>query len=244
MGDNMNNVQPPEKATAGVRGSLDVHSVFYTIQGEGPCTGMPAVFVRLAGCNLQCPGCDTDYTSGRRTYTHGEIIGQIRDVSRDATADPLIVISGGEPFRQDIGPFIGYLLSLGYNVQIETNGSLGPHADDLDVWLGWVKTQRVMVICSPKAGKVNKNLQPLIAAYKYVMSADLVAPDDGLPILALRHSAAPRVARPPAGAVIFLQPMDERDPRRDAANLSACIASCMRYGYRLCLQTHKIIGME
>lgn len=245
MGDNMTNTQTPEKATAGIRGSLDVHSVFYTIQGEGPLVGMPAVFVRLAGCNLQCPGCDTDYTSGRMTKTHGAIMQDIRDVSRESISPtPLIVISGGEPFRQDIGPFVGYLLSLGYPVQIETNGSLGPPLDDLDVWQGWVKTQRVMVICSPKAGKVNKNLQPLIAAYKYVMSADLVAPDDGLPILALRHTASPRVARPPEGAVIFLQPMDERDPRRDAANLSACIASCMRYGYRLCLQTHKIIGME
>src|SRR3954467_9071958 len=45
--------------------SLSIHSIFYTLQGEGPYSGCPAVFMRLAGCNLQCPGCDTDYTSGQ-----------------------------------------------------------------------------------------------------------------------------------------------------------------------------------
>jgi 7-carboxy-7-deazaguanine synthase len=248
MGDNMTNTQAPEKAAAGVRGSLDVHSVFYTIQGEGPLVGTPAVFVRLAGCNLQCPGCDTEYTSGRVTMPFHEILAWVRSVYVPyAHADfvtPLIVISGGEPFRQDIAPFIAFLVQLGYRVQIETNGTLGPSADDMPVWEAWTCTESVYVVCSPKAGKVNKNLAFLVGAYKYVMSSDLVDPEDGLPILALRHTASPRVARPGNHLLIYLQPMDEGEPIKNEANLRACIASCMRFGYRLCLQTHKIIGME
>ena len=51
------NTQEPEKIDRDRH--LDVHSIFHTIQGEGPYCGHPAVFIRLAGCNLQCPGCDT-----------------------------------------------------------------------------------------------------------------------------------------------------------------------------------------
>ena len=60
------NQQAPEKQQLRGDGLLAVHSIFYTIQGEGPFAGETAVFVRLAGCNLQCPLCDTDYTSDRR----------------------------------------------------------------------------------------------------------------------------------------------------------------------------------
>jgi len=50
------NQQPIEKQFLHPKGDLEVHSIFLTIQGEGPFTGQRAVFVRLAGCNLQCPG--------------------------------------------------------------------------------------------------------------------------------------------------------------------------------------------
>ena len=53
------NGQPIEKVQRTFDGTLEVHSIFKTIQGEGPFCGTPAVFIRLAGCNLQCPWCDT-----------------------------------------------------------------------------------------------------------------------------------------------------------------------------------------
>ena len=48
--------------------TLNVHSRAETIQGEGPYAGCPAAFIRLAGCNLQCPRCDTEYTPGKDTH--------------------------------------------------------------------------------------------------------------------------------------------------------------------------------
>ena len=73
------NIQPIEKRELSVDGSVQVHSIFYTLQGEGPFSGQPAVFVRLAGCNLQCPACDTDYTSRRTPMPVAAILDAVRD---------------------------------------------------------------------------------------------------------------------------------------------------------------------
>jgi len=62
----MLNQQLAEKRVERQDGALEIIDIFPTIQGEGPFAGEPAIFVRLAGCVLQCPLCDTDYTSGRR----------------------------------------------------------------------------------------------------------------------------------------------------------------------------------
>ena len=64
----MTNVQKQEGYSKDLIGnSLEVVDLWQTIQGEGPFAGMRAIFIRLAGCNLQCPFCDTDYTSKRET---------------------------------------------------------------------------------------------------------------------------------------------------------------------------------
>ena len=52
---------------------MKVNEIFYSLQGEGLNTGTPAVFVRLSGCNLQCPFCDTEHAEGKE-MTEGEII--------------------------------------------------------------------------------------------------------------------------------------------------------------------------
>lgn len=233
------NIQPIEKQQLEIDGSLQVHSIFYTIQGEGPFTGRPAVFVRLAGCNLQCPSCDTNYTSERLHFSVNALIERIKFAHAFAEHKPIVVISGGEPLRQNIAKLVRLLVSHHrYDVQIETNGTL--YVEDIP----W---DSITTVCSPKAGKVSPFLAPHIDYYKYVMSADSVDPDDGLPILALDHTAKPRVARPPEGFNkhrIYLQPMDTGIEVLNMANVKACIASCMKYGYTLQLQTHKIIGME
>ena len=80
----MINKQPIEKREPSYEGTLQVHSIFKTIQGEGPFCGTPCVFVRLAGCNLQCPACDTDQwyfpaRADRHTVIHvGDRICQFR----------------------------------------------------------------------------------------------------------------------------------------------------------------------
>lgn len=237
----MLNQQSPEKRVHNPL--LDVQSIFATLQGEGPFCGTPAVFVRLAGCNLQCPGCDTDYTSKRRQMEIMDIVDAVH-MARTTSTPGLVVITGGEPFRQDLSELIRELVYAEYYVQIESNGTL---AVDESFY-----TQRpdlrygAYIVCSPKAGRVHPTIADLACAFKYVMHADSVDPDDGLPVLALNHTAHPRVARPPLGykGPIYLQPMDSQDEAQNALNRAVCVASCLRYGYTLQLQVHKLLGME
>jgi 7-carboxy-7-deazaguanine synthase len=117
------NQQAIEKSTSHPEGLLDVHSIFYTIQGEGPFSGFPAVFIRLAGCNLQCPHCDTEYTQGRR-LAYPEVVAEY--VSTLSQPRGLVVITGGEPFRQNLTKLLQCLSDYRLLVQIESNGTLPP----------------------------------------------------------------------------------------------------------------------
>lgn len=99
--------------------TLLVSEVFDSIQGEGRETGCQTTFVRLAGCNLSCSWCDTQYaqTGGEETTVTDIVARCGRRVS----------ITGGEPLTQDIGLLIG-ALSAGRSVSVETNGSIIPPA--------------------------------------------------------------------------------------------------------------------
>jgi 7-carboxy-7-deazaguanine synthase len=237
------NIQPIEKLDAREDESVEVHSIFYTIQGEGPLTGHPAIFVRLAGCNLQCPLCDTEYTSKRERMSPERVV---REVSKLHPGPRLVVITGGEPFRQNITLLCLLLGDSGYQVQVESNGTLPPPPGfpgfDADVWL----------VVSPKTGKVHPRTAERANAWKYVAQHHNLA-DDGLPITALDHTAHPRLARPPADfpvGAIYLQPVDmpyanhaER-VHANNRNQDAVLRSCLEHGYTLQLQIHKILGME
>jgi len=232
----MNN-QPAEKRDMRNSSALSIHSIFKTIQGEGPHAGIRAVFIRLAGCNLQCPGCDTDYTNGRRMMSCGEIIRKVFDLHGTSTSSGLVVITGGEPFRQDLNALISLLSKSHYRIQIETNGTLPPSFDHV--------IPPVDIVCSPKTGGVNYHLLPYITAYKYVLHAERVG-KDGLPTRALEHPAAPYVARPHKefNGDIYLQPEDTGDQLQNKLNENAVVQSCLKHGYRVQLQLHKLLNME
>jgi len=244
------NSQPMEHIDVASGDVLDVHSIFYTLQGEGPFTGRPAVFIRLAGCNLQCPACDTDYTSGREKRSVTSIIAGVHNAAPDRAARPLVVITGGEPFRQKIYGLCHDLLREGYTVQIETNGTLPPPNPVFGDLCSTDLTDEnvIFIVCSPKTGRVNRYLEPLVAAYKYVLDADSVNDDDGLPILALGHTAHPHVARPPVGFLgpVYLQPADMQDEALNKRNRQACVILAMNAPDRFTvqLQTHKILNLE
>lgn len=231
------NAQPIEKRNHSSDNSLEVHSVFHTIQGEGPLTGHPAIFIRLAGCNLQCPLCDTDYTSARERLSPEALLKRVRDLH---PGPRLVVITGGEPFRQDITLLVLLLIDEDYQVQIETNGTLAPPPGlpgfDADVWL----------VCSPKTSRVHPDTLARTNAWKYVLKHGDVA-EDGLPLRALDHTARPYVQRPPPGfpvSAVYVQPADEQDSVLNRCNLAASVKSCMTHGFTLQLQIHKIIGVE
>lgn len=226
------NEQIPLKRVSSDGQVLSTHSIFHTIQGEGPFTGRPAVFVRLAGCNLQCPGCDTEYTKGALDIKADILVDIVKTVIKGKCN--LVVITGGEPFRQNITPFTDLLIAEGFKVQIETNGTLAPSPR---------LSRQVAVVCSPKTGGINAALIPYITAWKYVGRASELLPD-GLPQKALGHKAVPYLKRPQGSAPVYLQAMDEQDAELNAANQAAVVASCLTNGYRLCIQIHKLIGVE
>lgn len=242
----MKNRQPVEKRIrVNSTTQLEVHSVFKTIQGEGPFTGHRAVFVRFAGCNLQCPSCDTEYTENRKYLTPQELVDVVAGVSKGEPC--LVVITGGEPFRQNhalLTDLFDTLLQCGYFIQVETNGTLPPpiyHYSHFPPYLSGV-----YIVCSPKTGKVHKGIEDQLCAYKYVMSWDSMDPEDGLPIKALGHSAAPRVARPKKyyDGPIYLQPVDHKNESDNIRSLGEVVNSCLKHGYILQLQVHKLIGVE
>lgn len=247
------NTQPPEGLDHSEDGSLDVHSCFYTIQGEGPYAGSPAVFLRLAGCNLKCPTCDTEYTQGRERLSIQQIRGRIilqepawradRGYQDGGRFTRLLVITGGEPFRQDMGPFLTDLLTARdtrpWKVQIETNGTVAPVMTQKAPWGHF----NLMVVCSPKTPKIDPVIADIAYHYKYVMAHDRVDPEDGLPSSVLGLTGRPYRPDPSTRPTIWLQPESSGDPDTDKKNLRACVDSCMRYGYRLSLQLHKLAGV-
>lgn len=217
--------------------TLSVHSIFKTIQGEGPFTGAPSVFVRLAGCNLKCEMCDTDYTSSIMELKPWEVVEAVEDI---ATPNKLVVITGGEPFRQPMYHLVAQLLNRGFRIQFETNGTLAPNLSVEQLF-----NPRITVVCSPK-GRIHSDWNDVIAAYKYVVHADHINPDDGLPTEALGQALGKgsRPFRSVPHNNVYVQPVDVQDEAENKRHMEAAIASCMKHGYRLCLQTHKIIGVE
>ncbi len=111
-----------------------VNEIFYSLQGEGMWTGTPAVFVRLSGCNLKCPLCDTDH-SAYVTMTVDEIMSAVNE-----NVAPIVVLTGGEPSLQPLGPLVEAIKKTRRRVHVETNGT-----NDLPMSVDWIT-------CSPKKG--------------------------------------------------------------------------------------------
>lgn len=110
---------------------LRLSEIFESIQGEGPSAGAPAVFLRLATCNLRCSFCDTKYTWDWNQYRYDV---EVRHVDVAAVAQDLaqkaprrLVITGGEPLLQQRA-LRTLLASFGeeWFVELETNGTLSP----------------------------------------------------------------------------------------------------------------------
>ncbi|MEN7530439.1 MULTISPECIES: 7-carboxy-7-deazaguanine synthase [unclassified Cupriavidus] len=133
-----------------------VKEIFYTLQGEGANAGRAAVFCRFSGCNLWtgreedrakavCQFCDTDFvgtdgTRGGKYKTAEELAAVVASEWQGRGGQPLVVCTGGEPLLQLDAPLIDALHAQGFEIAIETNGTL-PVPDGID----WV-------CVSPKMG--------------------------------------------------------------------------------------------
>ncbi len=273
------NQQPITKRDFNPDGRLWVHSIFGpTFQGEGPFAGTRCVFIRLQDCNLQCPGCDTIYHApwGDRTEVQREgwkpkelidvALALLKTRQRQPSMRDLVVISGGEPFRQNLVPLL--LLFRNYPsvfVQIETNGTLPPqYSSNVDHDPArfyntnpWQKTG-VYIVCSPKTPVAHKDFDAVACAFKYVLDHRSVDPEDGLPIHVLGNVNKKRVYRQKyRSRPIYLQPMDHSMEDNGSAagreayvtdmnqkSLGAVKESCLEHGYIMQLQMHKLIGVE
>lgn len=203
--------------------TLEIKNIFRTIQGEGPFVGMPAVFVRLGGCNLACNFCDTEFEDFN-ILTINSIIEEIQKLMINVK---LVVITGGEPFRQPIELLCHKLIDLDYLVQIETNGTLYRDLPD-----------KVHIICSPKVTKngyslLRDDLLSRINALKFLVAKNIP-----------EYSNIPEVGQSKYNIPVFIQPMDQNNPLLNKQNEKLAIDLVLKYGYRLSIQIHKILGIE
>jgi len=212
--------------------TYSVKEIYFTLQGEGYHAGRPAAFLRFSGCNLWsgreqhrvdaiCRFCDTDFvgtdgTGGGKFESAGDLARAVDNAWPDNTSGKhkYVVCTGGEPLLQLDEDAIAALHERGYEVGVETNGTLvAPSGID---WL----------CVSPKANA------PLLQ-----ISGDelkLVYPQ-------VEIEAQPESFSELDFAHFFLQPCDDANR---AANTTRAIDYCLQNPqWKLSLQTHKIIGI-
>lgn len=240
-----------------------VHSIFPTLQGEGPHAGCPAIFVRLAGCNLRCYFCDTEFEKNAQALYVDRVVSDVRNAMKECNTD-LIVLTGGEPLRQQVVPLIWAFSEEGWHTQIETAGTVWPERASLSRGMAGledlIEGQVAELVCSPKTPRVHPMIEKHCDHFKYIIRKGHTCPDTGLPIANTQtesgeHRPRRLYAPHPDNVLptIWLQPMAEYreiNGRRisaggaDALNADECVRLCLKHGYRLSLQQHKILCIE
>lgn len=205
---------------------------FYTIQGEGLYAGMPAIFLRLHGCPLRCYFCDTEFSNPNDPELH---ITKIKALVKLIAPQwcRLLVVTGGEPLRQNLEPLVSTFAQSGWTVQVETSGI---------IWQDCLLD--TVIVVSPKTGAIHPKIREHANAFKYVIKAGQLDVD-GLPFTntQIQFGTPQALAKPRSGVPIYLSPMDEGDPTANQQNLEAAAASAMANGYVLGVQLHKLVGL-
>ena len=206
-----------------------VKEIFYTLQGEGRQAGRAAVFCRFSGCNLWsgreedrskaiCQFCDTDFVGtgddGGKFPTASELAARIAAEWQGAGGQPYVVFTGGEPLLQLDTALVDAMHAVGFEVAVETNGSLPAPAG-----IDWI-------CVSPKAGAdwVQRSGNEL----KLVFPQPTLLPSELPADLAFEH--------------YYLQPMDSPLQRQNTREAIAwCMA---HPEWRLSVQTHKVVNIR
>jgi len=242
----------PEEETAGQErpSSYRVKNVFQTVQGEGFWMGRPAVFVRLVGCNMwsgyeadrdrdaertgaDCPlWCDTDFTKeGSRTYDAQGLADAMKEEGEDIR---FCVLTGGEPFLQVDARLIDALHDAGFQVAVETNGTVSlanafwSDAQETVVPPDWI-------VCSPKLPEAELDLE-------YFDELKLVVPDYRPSEYAqFVERARPHEVEGESVPLLWLQP--EAGPRLEEAKEIAVDLALGHPRWRVGVQAHKVWGV-
>lgn len=219
-----------------------INEVFESIQGEGAHTGVPSIFIRLQGCPVGCPWCDTKHTwaideslkidvvqvmaeQGESDYwfehTPTQLLALFASHNYQATN---IILTGGEPCMYDLRPLSDTLIAQGYTVQIETSGTyeILSHGDTWVTVSPKVNMPGGRDVLKSAVLRANEIKHP-VAMQKHI--------DELEQILTLLDGHT----RP----LIYLQPISQQKRATDL-----CIKTCIAKNWRLSLQTHKFIGIE
>ena len=209
-----------------------INEIFYSLQGEGFWTGTPMVFIRLSGCNLRCPFCDTDHGEFR-LMSADDIVREVFRIDREANCDNPswddcghVCITGGEPLLQLKEDLVTALHRYDYSIHIETNGTrpVPPMVD----WVTLSPKEDV-----PHIGQDAKVVIDRANEIKLVF-------DGRLGEERLNYWASfPATWH-------FLQPCDTCDKVKNARILTQTINYIKGHGnlWRLSLQTHKLLGIR
>ena len=197
--------------------SYPIVEIFNSVQGEGYHTGTPSIFIRFGGCNLQCSWCDTDFSKWDK-MTVSEIMEVLSkwDTKR-------VIFTGGEPAMQKLRPLSDELHSKGYNIAIETNGTIELEEGLVD-WICVSPKDMLYPEFSIKQRKGNE-LKVVYTGQDLGMYDNL---KDGFENL-------------------FLQPCydEAKDPGTNGKTFHSTFDMVMQNpGWNLSLQTHKWMGVE
>ncbi len=194
---------------------IKVNEIFYSLQGEGYYVGSPAVFVRLSGCNLRCPFCDTQHECGTE-MSEEEIVAEVAKYPAR-----LVVITGGEPSLQLTRSLVNALHNANRFVAVETNGTLRLPGN-----VDWITL-------SPKDAYLGDSAKPVL---RIVDEIKLVFDGEHEP------SMYPGIMCTHAR---FLQPCDTGDPVRNRTITEAAIEYIKKDPrWKLSLQIHKILNIR
>ena len=221
---------------------LPVNELFDTIQGEATWAGTHSTFVRLQGCAVGCPWCDTKHTweldpRAERTFL------EVRFKDKDAATYALVrvpdligelkhrharhvVITGGEPCAHDLSAVTAAIAAMGARAQIETSGTSAIRAD-ASAW----------VTLSPKLdmpGGLTVLPDSVQRADEIKMPVGKRADVDKL-LAFLQAHRSNRLRQIP----VWLQPLS-----MSRAATAVCVEACAQHGWRLSVQTHKFIGLR
>ena len=194
---------------------MRVNETFLSLQGEGRFTGVPAFFLRLSGCNLRCPFCDTRH----QPFVEMTEEAIVEEARRSGVHH--VVITGGEPALQLTDSLVEKLHAAGLFVQVETNGTR-----PLPKGIDWVT-------CSPKDGFVGLVGTPIL---EQVDELKMLYAGEGTDL-----SVADRIQ----AREYRLQPLATDDEERNKDIRDATIAYILKHPrWSLSLQMHKIIGVR
>jgi 7-carboxy-7-deazaguanine synthase len=221
---------------------LPVNEVFASMQGEGTFTGMPCAFIRLQGCPVGCPWCDTKYTWERkdnRRMPLNTILLKTKGMETDewcwmtlATLAGIlssertehVVVTGGEPCLHDLVPLGDFLERGGYRMQVETSGTVPIRV-----------TNGTFVTVSPKIdmpGGLTLLTESLARADEIKFPVGRDRDVERLERLVLPHAKVEKHR-------VFLQPISQNEKAT-----ALCIRAARAKGWRVSVQVHKFVGVR